>query len=105
MNIEIKVLELLEQNPKLSAEEIAIMLNEKKEEIEKVIKKLEDEKVIVKYHTIVNWEKTEKEVVEAIIEVKVTPQRGVGYDAIAKGYTNFQRSRQFTFFLEIMTYM
>ncbi|AZT90293.1 Lrp/AsnC family transcriptional regulator [Caldicellulosiruptor changbaiensis] len=89
MNTEIKVLELLEQNPKLSAEEIAIMLNEKKEEIERVIKKLEDEKVIVKYHTIVNWEKTEKEVVEAIIEVKVTPQRGVGYDAIAKRIYKF----------------
>lgn len=89
MSLEVKVLELLEQNPKLSAEEIAIMLNKEREEIEKIIKKLEDEKIIVKYHTIVNWEKTEKEVVEAIIEVKVTPQRGVGYDAIAKRIYKF----------------
>jgi DNA-binding Lrp family transcriptional regulator len=89
MNIEVKVLEILEQNPKLSAEEIAIMLGENKENIEKTIKKLEQGKVIVKYHTIVNWERTEKEVVEAIVEVKVTPQRGFGYDAIAKRIYKF----------------
>lgn len=89
MNIEVKVLEILEQNPKLSAEEIAIMLGENKENIEKTIKKLEQDKVIVKYHTIVNWERTEKEVVEAIVEVKVTPQRGFGYDAIAKRIYKF----------------
>lgn len=89
MSLDTKLLEILEQNPKLSIEEIAIMLNRNNDEIEQAIKRLENEKVIVKYHTIINWEKTDKDIVQAIIEVKVTPQRGVGFDAIAKRIYKF----------------
>lgn len=84
-----KILELLENNSKLSVEEIATLLGIDKEIVSKEILDMEKEKVIVKYNTIINWEKTEKEVVEAIIEVKVTPQRGFGFDAIAKRIYKF----------------
>jgi len=89
MSFELELLEILEQNPKLSLKELSIMLNKDIETISSAIKKLEDEKVIVRYHTLIDWEKTDKDIVQAIIEVKVTPQRGVGYDAIAKRIYKF----------------
>ena len=48
------------------------------------IQKMEDEKIICGYHTLINWDNTDKEIVTALIEVKVTPQRGIGFDSIAE---------------------
>lgn len=79
-----EILEILEKNARASVEEIALMLNKSVEEVRETIKKLEEENVIVGYNTLINWEKSSKETVTALIEVKVTPQRGQGFDKVAE---------------------
>ena len=79
-----EILEILERNNRLSEEQIAVMLNKSVEEVRAAIKRLEEENVILGYTTVVNWEKTNKETVTALIEVKVTPQRGEGFDKVAE---------------------
>lgn len=78
-----EILEILEKNSKATAEEIAVMINKPVEEVRAAIAKLEEDNVIVGYNTLINWDKTHKEKVTALIEVKVTPQRGLGFDKIA----------------------
>ncbi|HEY5586776.1 MAG TPA: Lrp/AsnC family transcriptional regulator [Ruminiclostridium sp.] len=78
-----EILGILEKNSKATAEQIAIMIAKPIEEVEAAIKKYEEDNVIVGYNTLINWDKTEKEKVTALIEVKVTPQRGLGFDKIA----------------------
>lgn len=78
-----EILEILEKNSKATAQEIAIMLAKPIEEVEAAVKKYEADNVIVGYNTLINWDKTQKEKVTALIEVKVTPQRGLGFDKIA----------------------
>lgn len=79
-----EILEILEKNSRASVEEIALMLGKSVDEVRDTIKKLEEDNVIVGYNTLVNWEKTEKDTVTALIEVKVTPQRGQGFDKVAE---------------------
>lgn len=79
-----EILEILEKNSKASVEEIALMLGKSVDEVKEAINKLEEDNVIVGYNTLVNWEKTEKDTVTALIEVKVTPQRGQGFDKVAE---------------------
>ncbi len=78
-----EILEILEQNSKATADEIAVMLGLPVEEVEAAVKQYEADNVIVGYSTLINWDKTQKEKVTALIEVKVTPQRGLGFDKIA----------------------
>lgn len=79
-----KILELLERDASLTPQQIAVMLNRDAAEVEAKIREYEKENVIVGYKTIVNWEKTDFEPVSAIIELRVTPQRGEGFDEVAK---------------------
>lgn len=79
-----EILEILEKNARASEEEIALMLNKSVDEVKQAIKKLEEDNVIVGYNTLINWEKSSKETVIALIEVKVTPQRGQGFDKVAE---------------------
>ena len=79
-----EILEILEKNNKLSDEQIAVMLGKSVEEVRAAIKKFEEANVILGYNTLINWEKTNKETVIALIEVKVTPQRGQGFDKVAE---------------------
>ena len=79
-----EILEILEKNNKLSEEQIAVMLNKSVEEVRAAIKKFEEDGVILGYNTLINWEKTSKDTVTALIEVKVTPQRGEGFDKVAE---------------------
>lgn len=78
------VVKLLKQDARYSAEDIAVMLGRSAEEIAAVIKELEDSGIIVKYTAVVNTEKTGEDFVDALIEVKVTPQPRRGFDAIAE---------------------
>lgn len=71
-------------NTKLSNEKIANMLGKDEAEVEKIIKGLEKENIIVGYKTLINWEKTERDLVTSIIELKISPQRGEGFDKIAE---------------------
>lgn len=85
------ILELLEENAKYTVEDMAVMLGSDIETVADTIKALEDEKVICGYKTLINWDKVEsKELVTALIEVKVTPQRGEGFDKIAQRIYNFK---------------
>lgn len=79
-----RILEILEKDNRVSPEQIAVMLNRDVEEVKTAIKKLEDDKIILRYKALINWEKTDKEFVTALIEVKVTPQRGEGFDKVAE---------------------
>lgn len=79
-----EILEILERNSRASIEEIALMLDKSVDEVKATIKKLEEENVIVGYNTLINWDKSSKENVTALIEVKVTPQRGQGFDKVAE---------------------
>ena len=79
-----KILEILEKNSDASHEQIAIMLDLTLEEVDEAIKKYEEDGVILKRGALINWEKTDKEFVTALIELKVTPQRGEGFDKIAE---------------------
>nr|WP_317356972.1 Lrp/AsnC family transcriptional regulator [uncultured Tyzzerella sp.] len=85
------ILELLEKNSRISFEDMANMLNTTKEEVEKIVKKLEENKTICGYPTLINWDKTDKEgdYITSLIEVKVTPQREQGFDKIAKRIYSF----------------
>ncbi len=79
-----QILEILECNNKTTVEQIAIMLGSDVDRIKLIIKELEEEKIILGYNTLINWERTDKELVSAFIELKVTPQRGEGFDKIAE---------------------
>lgn len=88
-----ELLELLEKDHSLTPEQLAIILNRTPEEILEQIHNLEADKIIVKYHTIINWEKVGLDNVTAIIDVKITPQREVGFDAIAERIYRFPEVR------------
>ena len=79
-----KILAILEKNARIDSKDLASLIGEQEEEVRKEIEKLEDEGIICGYHTMVNWSKTDLEKADAFIEVKVTPQRGVGFDQIAE---------------------
>lgn len=80
-----RLLELLEENCKYTSQDLAVMLDTSIETVEALIKELETEQVICGYKTLINWDKMEEtEHVTALIEVKVTPQRGDGFDKVAK---------------------
>lgn len=88
-----EILELLESNAKLSVRDIAIMLSMDEAEIENKIKEMEKNKIIIGYFTLVNWEKVGEEKVSAVIEVRMTPQRDVGFDAVAERIARFPEVR------------
>ncbi|MCC8161478.1 MAG: Lrp/AsnC family transcriptional regulator [Oscillospiraceae bacterium] len=68
----------------VSRAKIAQMLGMEEKEVADKIKKMEKENIIVGYNTVVNWDKTDKEVVTALIELRITPQRGEGFDKVAE---------------------
>ena len=80
---EMKVLELRYEDARVTPERAAVMLGMREEDVRAAVDKLEQERVIVGYPALVNWDKTPIEKVKAVIEVKVTPQRDMGFDAIA----------------------
>ncbi len=88
-----EILELLEVNAKLTEQEIAIMLGMNVEEIKQRIKEMERDKIIIRYLTLVNWEKVGEEKVSALIEVRTTPQRDVGFDSVAERIYRFPEVR------------
>ncbi|WP_129729368.1 Lrp/AsnC family transcriptional regulator [Ectobacillus funiculus] len=82
---ELELLECLEKNSRLPVDTLAKMLDIDVEEVQTMMKKFEESKVIVNYVTLVDWTKvTEKEGLTAMIDVKVTPKRDVGFDEIAE---------------------
>ena len=89
MDLAMRILESLDQNARLSAAELAVMLGEDEAKVAAEIRRLEEELVICGYPTLIDWDKTDKHQVTAMIEVKVTPQRGKGFDEIAERIYQF----------------
>ncbi len=83
-----KLLTLLENDSTLTATELARMLDKEVGEIKQIIEKYEKDGVILGYQTLVDWDKTDRESVSALIEVKVMPQRDRGFDKIAEKIYN-----------------
>lgn len=84
MNKKMEVLKLLQQDARLTAAQIAQMLDLSEDEAADIINVLEQEGYIVKYTALVNTDKINDGHVQALIEVKVSPQRNMGFDAIAE---------------------
>ena len=85
-----EVLKLLEDNARLSAEQLSMMLDKESGDIRAMIEKYEQERVILGYKAIIDWDKTAREYVTAIIELKVTPKRDFGFEAIAETIAQFE---------------
>jgi len=83
------ILELLENDAKMSAEQIAASLGMKVEEVAAFIQESEEKEVIVGYKTLIDWDKLGDENVTAMIEIKVVPQRGQGFERIAERMSQY----------------
>jgi len=88
-----ELLSIIEKNSRIDLKELAVRLGKEEIDVVNELQKLEDERVICGYHTLINWEKTSIEKVTALIEVKVTPQRGKGFDRIASRIYNYPEVR------------
>ncbi len=85
-----KILSLIEKNSRIDLNDMAVMLDISEIELANELADMEKEKIICGYHTLINWDKTSEEKVVALIEVKVTPQRGLGFDSIAERIYNYE---------------
>ncbi len=84
-----KLLKIIEKNSRIDLKELAILLGEAEIDVANELAALEAEGTICGYHTLINWENTTLEKVSALIEVRVTPQRGQGFDHIAERIYNY----------------
>lgn len=84
-----KILTMLEQNGRIDLKDLAVMLDMDEIELANEIAQMEREHIICGYNTIINWDKTTEEKVTALIEVKVAPQRGHGFDNLAERIYNY----------------
>lgn len=87
------ILKILENDARLTAKQISAMTGTPSAEVDKLIKQAEENNTILKYKTVINWDKVENEQVWALIEVRVTPQRDVGFDSIAERIYRFPQAR------------
>lgn len=85
-----QILDAISKNSRIATEDLAAMLGASPEEVEREIKEMEDAKVICGYPTLINWDNTDCEKVTALIEVKVTPQRDMGFNKVAERIYRFE---------------
>ena len=88
--LETQVLDLLREDCRLPLEKLAVMLGVSTEEVAETIDSLERRRVILHYAPTINWDLTDRERVEAMIQVSVTPQRDMGFDAVARRSYRFE---------------
>lgn len=88
--LETQVLDLLREDCRLPLEKLAVMLGVSTEEVAETIDRLERRRVILHYAPTINWDLTDRERVEAMIQVSVTPQRDMGFDAVARRIYRFE---------------
>ena len=84
-----KILAALEKNSRIDVNDLAVLLNMEEVDVVNEIAAMEAEGIICGYHTLINWDKVTAEKVTALIEVKVTPQFGMGFDSIAERIYNY----------------
>ena len=87
------ILKILQNDAHTTTKQIATMTGTPAAEVTRLIKQAEKDRTILKYKTIVNWDKVEDEQVMALIEVKLTPEKDVGFDAIAERIYRFAQTR------------
>lgn len=87
--LEMDLLDLLQEDCRIPLEKLAVMTGTTMEEVAATIQELEDRHVILRYSPRINWDLTDRERVEAMIEVRVTPQRDMGFDAVASRIYRF----------------
>lgn len=78
------ILEFLEKDARLTPAQIAVMTQSDEGDIKKAIKEFEENGTILGYQALIDWDKTEREYVNAVIELKITPQRDCGFDKVAE---------------------
>ena len=79
-----ELLQLIERNARVPASELAVMIGADEKTVSDELSKLCEENIILGYAAIINWDKTERESVTAMIEIRITPQRNKGFDQIAR---------------------
>lgn len=84
-----EILSIIDKNSRVTSKELAVMIGTTEEVVTDEIRKMEEEKIICGYPTLINWDNTGCEKVTALIEVKVTPQRGQGFDHVAERIYRF----------------
>lgn len=84
-----KILTFIEKNSRVDLKELAIVLGVEEAVVLNEMQKMEEENIICGYHTIIDWDKVGVEKVTAMIEVSVTPQRGMGFDKVAQRVSNY----------------
>ena len=84
-----KILSLLEDDATLTPEQLAVMCQKEVGDIKNIISAYEENGVILGYKTLIDWDKTDREYVSALIEVKITPQRDRGFDRVAERIYNY----------------
>ena len=88
-----EILKILEGDAKITAKKVATMTGISKDEVGRAIKQAEKDRTILKYKTVINWDRVENEQVWALIGVKLTPQKDVGFDSIAERIYRFPQAR------------
>ena len=89
-NVRTDILKLIDTNAKMDTKDIAVMLGLDESVVINTIHDMEQEQIICGYNTVINWDKTDDERVTALIEVKVEPQRGEGFDRVAERIYNYE---------------
>ncbi|MCR4739445.1 MAG: Lrp/AsnC family transcriptional regulator [Lachnospiraceae bacterium] len=79
-----KILTFIEKNSRVDLAELAVMLGMEQVDVANELEAMEKEGIICGYHTLIDWDKVTDQRINALIEVRVTPQRGHGFDAIAE---------------------
>lgn len=85
-----KLLSLIEENARLTDDQLAAMLNRSVDDVQKDIREYEKSGVIKGYKALIDWEKADKDIITAFIEVKVTPQRDSGFEQVAERIMQFE---------------
>ena len=85
-----KLLKLLEKDARLTPAQLAVMLDRPQEQVEREVRQLEKDGTIRAYQAIIDWDRTDREYVTAVIELKVTPKRDYGFEAIAEQVMRFE---------------
>lgn len=84
-----KILSLIEQNSRIDVEELALRVGAEVQDVLQELEAMEHERIICGYHTLIDWDKLGVEKAKALIEVRVTPQRGMGFDKVAERIYNY----------------
>lgn len=87
--LDMNILEILSEDARIAPEQVAVMAGASVDEVKKRIKRLEDDRVLIKYPAMINWERTDREMVQAVIEVRVQPQRDTGFEGPAARINQF----------------